>query len=199
MIRFIKGKIVDKLPGKVVIENSGIGFLVNVSDSSPAYYAKEDEDFILYTVMTVREDDISLFGFANLDEMNMYQMLTSVSGIGSKGAMSILSKLSVDEIKKACVFEDADTIATSNGIGKKTAERIVLELKDKFNVSKLNNTVTSAEESQIVKGTSKEEALGALMNLGFTKSEAVSALTGINDAGLTTEELIKAALRNKGK
>ena len=199
MIRFIKGKIVDKLPGKVVIENSGIGFLVNVSDSSPAYYAKEDEDFILYTVMTVREDDISLFGFANLDELNMYQMLTSVSGIGSKGAMSILSKLSVDEIKKACVFEDADTIATSNGIGKKTAERIVLELKDKFNVSKLNNTVTSAEESQIVKGTSKEEALGALMNLGFTKSEAVSALTGINDAGLTTEELIKAALRNKGK
>lgn len=199
MIRFIKGKIVDKLPGKVVIENNGIGFLVNVSDSSPAYYAKEDEDFILYTVMTVREDDISLFGFANLDELNMYQMLTSVSGIGSKGAMSILSKLSVDEIKKACVFEDADTIATSNGIGKKTAERIVLELKDKFNVSKLNNTVTSAEESQIVKGTSKEEALGALMNLGFTKSEAVSALTGINDAGLTTEELIKAALRNKGK
>lgn len=199
MIRFIKGKIVDKLPGKVVIENNGIGFLVNVSDSSPAYYAKEDEDFILYTVMAVREDDISLFGFANLDELNMYQMLTSVTGIGSKGAMSILSKLSVDEIKKACVFEDADKIATSNGIGKKTAERIVLELKDKFNVSKLNNTVTSAEESQIVKGTSKEEALGALMNLGFTKSEAVSALTGIDVTGLTTEELIKAALRNKGK
>ncbi len=198
MIHYIKGYITDTLPGRVVIENGGIGYEVFVPDNSPAYLASESEMVTIYTSMVVKEDSISLCGFTDSASLEMFQLLTSVSGVGSKGAMSILSKLTAAELRQALVFEDADALTKANGIGKKTAQRIVLDLKDKVNAADLPAAGVPAETVKLKKGSAKEEAVLALQALGFSKTEAMSALVGVNDSDLTAEEYIKIALR-RGK
>ena len=122
MIHYIKGVITETLPGKVVIENGGIGYEVYVPDNSAAYLTGKNELTTLYTAMIVREDDISLYGFSDTESLRMFNTLITVSGVGAKVALAILSALSVNELKQAIVFEDAASITKANGIGKKTAQ-----------------------------------------------------------------------------
>ncbi len=195
MIHYIKGVITETMPGKVIIENGGIGYEVCVPDNFAAYLKGENELTTLYTAMIVREDDVSLYGFADTGSLAMFNLLISVSGVGAKGALAVLSALNAGELKKAIAFEDTALITKANGIGKKTAQRIVLELKDKIGLP--DDVPVSSASAIPIKGSAKEDAVNALMALGYSRTEAMSALLGINDEGLSTEEYIRRALRNR--
>ena len=195
MIGYIKGIITDTMPGKVVIENNGMGFEVNVPDNSAAFLTGENEIIILYTAMMVREDDISLYGFTDKQSIALFRLLMTVSGVGAKGAMAILSALNINELKKALIYEDVGAITKANGIGKKIAQRIVLELKDK--VGQPEDIPAGIAPTVVVKGSAKDNAVQGLMALGYSKTEAMSAMVGITDESLSAEEYIRLALRNR--
>lgn len=196
MISYIKGVITDTKPGKIVIENGNIGYEVNVPDNIVGLLQTQDELVTIYTAMIVREDDISLYGFADKASLSMFNTLMTVSGVGAKGALAILSALNVAQLKQAILFEDIKAITKANGIGKKIAQRIALELKDKVgNADELPGGFTNTPV--ITKGSAKEEALLALESLGFSRSEAVNALSTIDENDLTTEEYIKRALKSR--
>ena len=132
MIRFIKGKFYPQADGSVVVETaSGIGFSMMIPANCPLYKHYEGEEVKAYTYMAVREDDISLYGFSSTDELELYTKLISVSGVGAKVGIAIMSIMPVDQLKHAIASGDAKTIATANGVGKKTAERVIIDLKDK--------------------------------------------------------------------
>ena len=132
MIRFLKGKFHPMGDGTVIIESgSGIGFLVNVPANSHLYKNLEGEDVKVYTHMIVREDDMSLYGFSHKDELELFKLLITVNGVGAKAAMAIMSILPQEELRRAVATGDSKAISAANGIGKKTSERIILELKDK--------------------------------------------------------------------
>lgn len=198
MIGWIKGTVEAVLPGKIIIENHGIGYVLYVPDTSAAMLKSGTKEIVtVYTVMVVREDDISLYGFASQSELSMFNMLTSVNGVGAKAALAILSVLTVEEISKAILFEDAATITRAQGVGKKIAQRIVLELKDK--VGDLSGFSSSDSGislgSEHLEGDARTEALEALIALGYSKSEAGEVLVKIRDEFQTAEEYIKAALK----
>lgn len=197
MIHYIKGYITEVMAGAVAIENADIAFYVNVPDNSYALIAPPDEKITLYTSMIVKEDDISLYGFTDKASLAMFRLLLGVSGIGPKAALAILGVGSAAAIKQAIVFEDVDLIQSANGVGKKTAQRVVLELKDK--VQKNTDLLEIATEPAKTKTKSEDKAkfaaMDALMALGYSKSEAMAALTGID--AKTTEEYITKALRNR--
>lgn len=194
MIHFIKGKIAMHLPGGVVIENNGIGYTIFVPENSAVYLAREGQEVMVYTAMIVREDDISLYGFSDKESLSMFHKLISVSGIGAKAGLAVLSSMPLDEIKKAILFEDVTTLMKANGIGKKTAQRIVLELKDKIgSVAGYDSAAVTQVAGEIT--DQKSEAMNALMSLGYTKGEALMALAKITESDLSAEEYIKLALR----
>jgi len=195
MIHYIKGVITETMPGMVIIENGGIGYQVYVPDSSSAYLSKENEVVTLFTSMIVREDDISLYGFTDNESLIMFNMLMTVSGIGAKGAMAILSSMNVRELKRSIAFEDVNAITKAQGIGKKTAQRLVLELKDKVGLP--DEVPAGVTEVKLAKGSAKEEAVMGLMALGYSKTEAMSALVGITDESLSAGDYIKLALRSR--
>lgn len=192
MIHFIKGKLAMHIHGGVVIENNGIGYEISIPDNSSVYKASEGDTVMIYTAMTVREDDISLYGFDNKELLYMFNKLISVSGVGAKAGLSILSSMPLDNLKKAIAFEDASTLTKANGIGKKIAQRIVLELKDKIQIGDSDYKEIS---SNVENSDNKTEAVNALISLGYSKGEAIMALSKISGE-LTVEEYIKKALKS---
>ena len=195
MFHYIKGRLTMKFDGGVVIEAAGIGYEIFVPDNSPAYLAKDGDVLTLYTAMIVREDDVSIYGFVEKESLRLFRKLMTVSGVGAKAAVSVLSCMPLSELKKAIAFEDAKALTRANGIGKKTAERIILELKDKL----ANMGGDMAGEIQgmdtIAATDEKTEAVNALMALGYTKAEAMSAMLHVKDTGLSAEEYVKKALK----
>jgi len=196
MLHYIKGIITETMPGMVCIENQGIGFEVNVPDGSGAFLAKPGEQMTLYTAMLVREDDISLYGFTDRESLAFFRVLMTVSGVGAKAALSILSALPVRELKKAIMFEDVSAITKAQGVGKKIAQRVVLELKDKIDPADTGFDSYVPEKS-IAPGSARDEALSALMSLGYTRTEAMSAMAVVTEEDLSAEEYIKRALRTR--
>ena len=196
MIRFVKGRFYPQADGTCVIENSsGIGFLMTIAANCPLYKHYEGEEVKAYTLMTVREDDISLFGFSSMDELDLFKLLISVSGVGAKAGISIMSILPVDELKRAIASGDSKTIATANGVGKKTAERVIIDLKDKvgdFDVSEPGTSDVSAAAFT----SERSEAVSALMALGYSKNEAEQSVGKVKDNDLRAEDYIKFALKN---
>jgi len=145
--------------------------------------------------MTVREDDISLYGFSSMDELDLFKLLISVSGVGAKAGISIMSILPVNELKRAIASGDAKRIATANGVGKKTAERVIIDLKDKVG----DFAVTDLSDDSVVAAAftnERTEAVTALMSLGYSKSEAEQAVGKVKDETLKAEDYIKQALKN---
>ena len=196
MIRYVKGIYSMNINGGIVVETqSGLGLEIFLPANSPIYRYGEGETIMVYTSMIVKEDDISLYGFHNRDNLEIFERLITVSGVGAKGAMSILSTLEAAELKRAIAFEDAKEISRANGIGKKTAERILLELKDKLAKTDIPAYVPPADTAD-VSSDSRSEAITALVALGYTKAEAFNAVASINDEGLSSEEYIKKALKN---
>ena len=196
MIHYIRGYITETMPGMVAIESNGIAYEVYVTDGSPAFRARPDEEVILYTHMQVSEDDVRLFGFMDKESKALFRQLQTVSGVGAKAALAMLSAFpSAMELKRAIFFEDDAAITKANGVGKKTAQRVVLELKDKIGEVSAAPGVTAVKSPK--KGSAKDEALQALIALGYGRTEALSLLSGITQEDLTTEEYIKQALRSR--
>lgn len=195
MINYIKGVVTESMPGMVTIENGGFGWAVNIPEGGRAVFMKEGETVTLYTAMLVREDDISLYGFGDRESLVIFRMLMTVSGVGARAAMSILSALSPDELKRAVTFDDPAALTKANGIGKKLSQRIVLELKDKMDAPFGDAEYLPAVDA--APGSPKEEAVAALVSLGYTKSEALSSLVGIKTEGLEAGEIIRLALRQR--
>lgn len=199
MIGFIRGVLAEKGNGYIIVDVGGIGYEIFVPANSGAYLSGEGSEVLVYTTMIVRDDDVSLYGFTRKGELDAFKKLITVSGVGAKAAISILSSFSLEQLQQAIVFEDAKTLTKANGVGKKTAERIVLELKDKFSVENTEGTIPSSESQDLGMGAAEDgrsEAISALISLGYTRGEATSALAPIKDAGLTAEEYIKLALKN---
>ncbi|MBQ2677572.1 MAG: Holliday junction branch migration protein RuvA [Firmicutes bacterium] len=196
MIHYIKGTMTMKFNGGVVVETGGIGYEVFVPENSAAYLKNDGDDIMLYTVMQVREDDVSLYGFTEREAMDIFNKLITVSGVGAKAAMAILSAMPLHEVKQAIIFEDARSLTRANGIGKKTAQRVVLELKDKIGSAEdIAPAAPGTGGSVPAANDEKTEAINALVALGYSKNEAVNALARVNGTDLTTEDYIKEALK----
>lgn len=194
MIHYIKGKVGMFIAGAVVIENNGIGYEIYVPDNSSVYQKPEGSEVMLYTDMIVREDDVSLYGFTDKEGLSLFKTLMKVNGVGAKASMSILSTLPVLELKRAIVSGDIAMISRANGIGKKTAERIVLELKDKFGKEEIFEDPT--QQIAITRNLigEKAEAVEALISLGYTKNEAQQAVFSVGEEGIGVSKIIKLAL-----
>lgn len=195
MIHYINGELAIKGDGYIVVETGGIGYTVYVPLNSRFYLKEIGENIRVFTAMTVREDDISLYGFEDHKTLEIFNKLITVNGIGAKAAMAIFSALTVEEIKKAIVFEDATILTRANGIGKKTAQRIILDLKDKFDDLNISSDANHDDIRTVnINISTKSEAMNALMELGYTRAEAQSAVDNVADDNLTVEDYIKKAL-----
>jgi holliday junction DNA helicase RuvA len=198
MIGYLIGILTMKTDAGVLIETGGIGYEVMVPGNSHLFLEKEGIEVKVYTAMIVREDDISLYGFSDMTSLQLFKKLITVSGVGAKAALSILSAMSVDEIRKSIVFEDATMLTRAQGIGKKTAQRIVLDLKDKLGTISHNEGVggeLNPDFTGIDGNNPRTEALAALTALGYTRGEAAAALAAVKDNDLTTEAYIKQSLK----
>ena len=194
MLHYLRGSLTMSFEGGLVVEAGGVGYMVYVPENTMLYQKIGWDNVLVYTAMILREDDVSLYGFADKESLELFQKLRTVNGVGAKAALAVLSAMPIDLVVKAIIFEDPDTLTRANGIGKKTAQHIVLELKDK--VDGLKGVSAGGETvAQILKETEKEEALNALVGLGYSRSEAMTALAGIDGEGMKTEEYIKKALR----
>lgn len=196
MIAFLKGKLVYRDPAHVIVDVNGVGYHVNISLQTFSEI-KEQENIFLHTHLAIREDAHVLFGFSNEEEKKLFQQLISVNGVGPSTAIVMLSYLSSAELKSAIVHEDAATLQRIKGIGGKTAQRVIIDLKDKLKKE-------SWEETQpvISKGshnTLRTEALSALLTLGLPKAAAEKSVdTVLKKSGntITLEDLVKQALKN---
>lgn len=196
MIRFIKGMFHPGLSGSVMIETaSGMGFEVHIPANSPLYKKLEGETVKVFTSMIVKEDDISLYGFSDKESLELFELLITVSGVGAKAGMSIMSALPPMELKRAIAAGDAKAISAANGVGKKTAERLILELKDKVG-SFDEDGVSADSDVYIPVSDERGEAVAALMALGYNRNEATGAVGKVKAEGLTCEDYIKHALKN---
>lgn len=192
MISYIIGQIRAINEDNFVIENNSMGYIIFSSLTTLANIEINNE-YKIYTSMQVREDDISLFGFIGKDELEMFLHLTSVSTIGPKTALGILSSLSVNEIKNAILNNDINKLTVAKGIGKKSASRIILELVDK--VKKMNFVPIEKTEDVSVVNEDFDVAKEALLNLGYQKNDIDRVLLELKDNELSLEELVKESLK----
>ena len=192
MIEYIKGAITQITPTFVTIESGGIGYFVNISINT---FSKLEGkiDFKIFIHEVIREDTHQLFGFADTSEREIFRLLISVSGVGANTARMMLSSLSPGEIEKAILGSDVNLLKSVKGIGLKTAQRIIVDLKDK-----LGKHAGSGEIFAITDNTSREEALSELVMLGFAKNAVSKVLDKIvrEEKNLTVEDMIKRALKN---
>ena len=197
MFAYIKGTVEYITTDYIIIENNGIGYKLSTSTQTASRYDMK-EYVTVYTYLAVREDDVSLFGFYSPDELDVFKLLISISGIGPKGALAILSTLSIDELRLAVLSDDHKAIAKANGVGAKTAQRVVIELKDKF---KLEDALTDGfikdDFSDDSGNDTITETAMALTSLGYSNVEALRAIKKVKDIeNMTAEQLLKAALKN---
>ena len=195
MISYITDRLAETSAELIVVETNGFGMNIKVPASVIPGLPAIGSEVIIYTYMYVREDMINLYGFLSRDDLEFFKLMLNVSGIGPKGALSILSHATPDELRLAILTDDEKKIASAPGIGKKTAQRLVLELKDK-----ISSPVSESVSTGSVNGTSGgvvQEAMEALAALGISASEAAGAVKKVGDTdGMTVEEIIKLALRN---
>lgn len=199
MLAYIKGTVAYCGPDSIVLDNHGIGYQIFVPASLSEQLSIGDEVKI-HTYFAVREDAVCLYGFQTKDELDLYRMLLSVSGIGPKGAMGLLSVMTADDIRFAVLSDDAGAIAKAPGIGKKTAQKVIIELKDRLSLEDAFEKKSAHTESAAGQGTKNQaqsEAVMALVALGYSNSEALKAVrkTASERENPDTEELIKAALK----
>ena len=199
MYAYIKGILADITEDAIIVENQGIGYEIAVPGQVFDYLPSVGEEVKIYTYHYVREDAILLYGFLTKEDVRIFKMLIGVSGIGPKGALAILSVLSTDDLRFAILGDDAKAIAKAPGVGAKTAQRVIIELKDKLSLEdafeqKLANQAQKAELNPAV-GV-KNEAILALTSLGYSQSEALKVLQGIEiSPDDQVEDVLKMALK----
>ncbi|MBQ2819365.1 MAG: Holliday junction branch migration protein RuvA [Clostridia bacterium] len=192
MFYFIKGKAEIVEPNLVVIDAGGVGYAINTSTTSAAN-TKRGEQTIFYTYLHVREDIFELYGFASKAELNCFKQLISVSGVGPKAALAILGTITPEKLSLCIVTGDEKALCAAPGVGKKLAQRVILELKDKITAVQTEGTELTTEI--VGAADNLEDALSALIALGYQRHAAAVALKGLEKKGLTTEELIREALK----
>lgn len=209
MLAYIKGTLEMKMTGYIVIDVGGLGYKVFMSDSGIEKLGNIGETVKVHTYYKVREDDISIFGFNTLEELKMFELLISVSGVGAKTALGMLAVCEPTEFALAVITEDVKTLTQMPGIGAKSAQRIILELKDKIKKEQQIQELTKATEGisgiktkleeKIENEEKIDEAIAALQVLGYNKREIEKAFDKLVKENMTTEELIRKGLSILGK
>ena len=197
MFAYLKGILEVKTKGYIVIDVGGVGYKVFMSETAVEQLGEIGESVKVYTYLRVREDDMSLYGYNTNEELRMFELLLSVSGIGAKSAITILSNITPSSFALAVIADDVNKIKSLPGIGAKSAQRIILELKDKINAENKDGKSPVSMVSKIKEDKEKvEEAISALQVLGYSKKEIEKALANIQMQELTVEEIIKMGLKN---
>lgn len=191
MIDFIEGIVEEITEDKIIVSTGGVGFALTASDISRSS-VEVDKEYKIFTEMRVREDDITLYGFVSRDERKVFNLLTTVSGVGAKVGMGILSAISLNDIRMAIATSNVKVLTKAPGIGKKTAERLILELKDKMGTLDLTNAPAIDIHEEPADET---ELIEALMSLGYNRYESIKASADI-DGSLDLSSKIRIALSN---
>ena len=191
MYYYIKGTLVQKSDNYIVVDANGVGYMIYTSLNSMQNTGEIGKKITIYTYLHVREDVMDLFGFTTIEEKNMFMQLISVSGVGPKAALSILSVTTPAKFAVAVITNDVKTITKASGVGPKMAQRVILELKDKMKTDELE--IDLEDESDDILSDNRSEAISALVVLGYSSNDAQKAINGI-DGTLSVEEIIKKAL-----
>lgn len=195
MIYSVRGKLIHKEPFLAVVECSGIGYSCRTTYSTAAQLGETGSEVFLYTYLHVREDSVELFGFYSKQELNCFKMLISVSGVGPKAALAILSDIDAQRFALTVASGDSKAFTKTKGVGPKLAQRIVLELKDKIAKENITSADVKASGNVLIpQGDNCSEAVSALMVLGFSQEEVAAAVSKI-DTSLETGEIVKQALK----
>ncbi len=198
MIRFLRGEYLYYESGAIVLETpAGIGFRVFISDTSSLLTKREGDEIEVYTYMQVKEDGMALYGFADTEGLSLFEQLITVKGVGPKAGLAIMSTGTPNQIKSVIAAGDAASIAMAPGIGKKTAERVILELKDKVSALPFEGADISEGFAPAAAPGSGErgEAVVALTTLGYSKKEAEAAVASVREEDLSAEEYVKKSLK----
>ena len=194
MISYIIGEVSEVMDGVAIIECNNLGYYVNISASTMTHLSV-GQRAKLHTCLQIKENDISLIGFLSPEDAKIFNMLISVSGVGTKAALAIQSVLDTSQIILSIITEEADQLTRAQGVGKKLASRIVLELKDKlrnnegYEALRPQQTVTSGD------GQAKQDAIDALLALGYSRAEALRVVMEITTDGMNTEQIIRQSLK----
>lgn len=191
MYYYIKGTLVQKSDNYIVVDANGVGYMIYTSLNSMQNTGEIGKKITIYTYLHVREDVMDLFGFTTIEEKNMFMHLISVSGVGPKAALSILSVTTPAKFALAVITNDVKTITKASGVGPKMAQRVILELKDKMKTDELE--IDLEDESDDILSDNRSEAISALVVLGYSSNDAQKAVKCI-DGTLSVEEIIKKAL-----
>ena len=197
MIAHIKGTIEQIEDQQVIIETMGIGYLINASTVTINRLPAVGQTALLHTYMQVKQDDISLFGFLTQDELKLFRLLISVSGVGVKAGMAILAYMSPEQAVTAITAKDDIAFTKVSGIGKKVAQRIIMELQDKIHKLDLVNFANSASDNPAaaLATAAKQDAIDALLALGYSRTESLKSVLAVAQEDMSTEQIIKLALR----
>ncbi len=193
MISFIRGSLERRAENFIIIESGGIGYQVFVSPATLARLPQTGAEVKVYTYLDVKEGGISMYGFSSSEEQEMFHKLLTVSGVGPKGALGFLAQLTPRQLILAILSDDVKTLCQAPGVGRKTAQRVVLELKDKFRTEEtLEQGEMWQRELSPTGGTdARFEAIDAMMALGYSRNEAGKAVNAIAAEGMTTEDILK--------
>ena len=200
MYAYIKGELAEKNIDHIVVEAGGIGYLIYVPAQSIDYLPDEGDQIKVYTYLYIREDAIVLYGFLTKDDLEIFKMLITVSGIGPKGGLGILSTLSADDLRFAILSGDSKTISKAPGIGAKTAQRVIIDLKDKMSLEeafekKLDNNADGVQKT--LNSSIKNDAVLALSALGYSSAESLKAVSKVDITDdMDVEDVLKLALKN---
>ncbi|MBQ3512411.1 MAG: Holliday junction branch migration protein RuvA [Lachnospiraceae bacterium] len=196
MIAYINGSLEGVMKEQIVVEAYGVGYLIKVPQTVIQNLPNLHEKVKIYTHQYVREDEISLFGFTTWEELNVFELLITISGIGPKAALSILSYLTVDEFKIAIMSQDAKALTKAQGIGLKGAQRILIELKDKITLSYEEEETGLDVKASSTHSDGVNDAIMAMVSLGYSNTEAFRAVNAVKDKeNLSVDALIKEALK----
>jgi Holliday junction DNA helicase RuvA len=197
LIAYLEGKLIEKNPTHLILEVNGVGYSINIPVSSYANIGEIDQTVKVLTYQYVREDELKLYGFASRQEKGLFELLISVNGVGPRVALGILSSISVEDFQRSVLGEDLDVLTHISGVGKKTAQRLIVELKEKLGKVDLG-VEKGVEVKERVGAPVEEEAVLALVSLGYNKLDARKAIRKANsesEESMPIEELIKRALK----
>ena len=195
MFYYVKGILAYCDPNCAVIDAGGVGYKMTISQNTFSALPKLGESAKLYSWLSVREDGVELFGFAKEDELSAFKLLIGVSGVGPKVALGVLSFLTPEKLALAVSSEDSKTLAKANGVGSKTAARIVLELKDKMSATGSSDNTGDIVTTGGAPSGALADATEALTVLGYSRSDVNAALRGVNLNGMSTEDIIRTAMK----
>lgn len=199
MISYIKGILAERTREGIVVETGGIGYFIRIPALAAEHLPSHGSEVKIYTYLYVKEDLVQLYGFLKRDDLDMFELMLRVNGIGPKGALGILSGMTADDLRFAILAADAKTIAkNAQGVGLKTAQKMILELKDKIQLEDtFESAFEEAEKQTSAAGNAKSEAVLALTALGYSNAQALKAVSAVEGAErMTVEQLLKVALKH---